>query len=92
MGHAQTPYRPFAARSLDPPLPSGLPDALDLLARQVRVGDREDAPVHRLDGEPYGMPWGRQYQTVCDTTLTAHEGAMLTTREATCEGCLAGGR
>jgi hypothetical protein len=78
---------------LVPPPPSGLPDVVALMARGVRVDMADNpSPVHDLVGEPYGTPWGRQYRVACNRTLSANEGAMLTTRRTTCEACLRGGR
>lgn len=79
-------------RRPDPAPPSGLPDQLDLTARQVRVDGRNDNPVHRLLGEPYTVNGARHYRIVCGGTLTAFGGAVLTTRETTCERCQGGGR
>lgn len=81
-----------ASMRLDPPPALPGPDELDRTARQVYVDRYDELPIHALRGEPYGTAWGRQYRTVCDTTLAAADGAMLTTREATCGSCLAGGR
>jgi hypothetical protein len=76
-------------REVPPPAGYG-PDHLDHTARQVRIDGRDDTPVHRLLGQPYTVHGGRQYRVVCNQTLSAFGGAILTTREATCEGC--GGR
>lgn len=90
------PYRPAADQKPAPPPPLPGTDELDRTARQVRVdGSPEyDHPstVHRLRGQPYTVAeLGRHYRIMCGGTLTAFEGAILTTREATCGRCLAGG-
>lgn len=69
----------------DPPPPLTEPDELDRTARRVRL-DREGTAVHRLHqamSEEAG-PW---YITDCNDVLSKAEGAILTTREATCEAC-----
>jgi hypothetical protein len=68
----------------DPPPPRSEPDELDRTARQVRL-DHEGTAVHRVTNV-----WrcGRIiYRTACDDVMSKQEGAILTTREATCEAC-----
>jgi hypothetical protein len=68
-------------------------DAIDTLARQVRIdAPRNDLPVHRLAAD-WIDPWsGKCYRTLCAKVLTAEEGAILTVRQTTCGSCLRGGR
>jgi len=69
----------------DPPPPLTEPDELDRTARQVRL-DHEDVTVHALREVFHGEtgPW---YITECEDVMSKAEGAILTTREATCEAC-----
>jgi hypothetical protein len=66
-------------------------DLLDEAARQVRLDNHDNSTVHDVAaaGRP---PWARTYRTRCDHVMTKAEGAILTTREATCGPCLRGGR
>jgi hypothetical protein len=66
-------------------------DALDRTARQVRV-DRKHSTVHEVVRAWTDRQVGRSYKTRCNHVMTGQEGAVLTTREATCGPCLRGGR
>jgi hypothetical protein len=69
-----------------------VPDQLDDTARQVRLDNRDDGPVHKL-AAAWSDPWlGMSYRTHCCRVLAGAEGAILTTREATCGPCRRGGR
>jgi hypothetical protein len=48
--------------------------------------------VHELGGAWTDRQVGRTYKTRCAHVMTGQEGAVLTTREATCGPCLRGGR
>jgi Arc/MetJ family transcription regulator len=65
-------------------------DQLTAAARQVRL-DRKDSVVHELVRRWVDWQVGASYKTRCDHVLTKAEGAILTTREATCGPCLRGG-
>lgn len=66
----------------------GVGDQLDRTARQVRVRNA----VHLLDGQPYTVPdVGRCYRLHCGGTLTAAQGAVLTTDAPSCWACVPGG-
>jgi hypothetical protein len=67
-------------------------DELDRTARQARLGDRDDSPVHELVRAWTDPHMGRTYRTRCAHVMTGREGAILTTRKATCGPCLRGGR
>lgn len=62
-------------------------DQIDRTARQVRLRQA----VHLLAGEPLSAPDGRRYRTRCGPTLTAAQGAVLTTVHANCWACVPGG-
>ena len=66
-------------------------DALTAAAQQVRI-DREDSTVHELARRWTDRRIGASYRTRCDHVMTKAEGAILTTREATCGPCMRGGR
>lgn len=63
-------------------------DALTAAARQVRmdVEDHGSPHIHRLS-KAWTAPQGRAYRTRCSEVLSAFEGAILTTRPATCARC-----
>lgn len=85
-------YRALVDSKPSPPPPSGLPDQLDTTSRQVRLDGRDDErTVHRLSSAQTEQWCGRRYRTVCGTFMTAAEGAILTTRDTTCEACKRGG-
>ena len=69
---------------------AGQVDELDRTARQVRI-DRAGSTVHDVH-DSFLDPSGMAYLTRCDYVMTKAEGAILTTREATCGPCLRGGR
>jgi hypothetical protein len=83
------PYRPLVDQRLDPPPALPEPDALDRTAQQVRIDRAGHATVHRLT-RAWTTLGGRTYRTRCTTTLTAAQGAILTTHKATCEDCARG--
>lgn len=67
-----------------------MPDTLDDTARQVRL-DYTDSTVHEL-AAAWSDPWmGATYRTRCCHVMTKAEGAILTTRGATCVPCWRGG-
>lgn len=67
-------------------------DALTAAARQVRIPDRwDERPIHKMTANRYRPHIGRFYSTACRKVLSAAEGAVLTTRTATCLSCIAGG-
>lgn len=91
MGGPRPAYRTLDDRQPAPVSPAEGTDQLDLTARQVRLGDRDDRTVHALAAS-WSDPWvGATYRTVCCHILTKSEGAVLTTREADCGRCLRGG-
>lgn len=61
-------------------------DELDHSARQVRLGDRDDSTVHHVHAS-FQDPSGAAYLTCCDEVLVEADGAILTTRGATCTAC-----
>lgn len=66
----------------------GTGDQLDRTARQVR--DRNT--VHLMVNDPYTVPdLGRHYRINCGGTLTAAQGAVLTTDAPSCWACVPGG-
>jgi len=65
---------------------SGQVDELDRTARQVRLDNRDDSTVHDVHTS-FADPSGIAYLTRCDQVLTAADGAILTTRGATCTTC-----
>jgi len=67
-------------------LPSGLPDAGPAQAKNVRIPGGES---HRLSQTTWNSATGFTYLAGCRTSLSAINGAMLTTRPVTCEhkGC-----
>jgi hypothetical protein len=75
-----------------PPPPSGFDDEITRTARQVRIDTRrDDLPVHRLFVASTRPHIGAVYRTRCNKVLAKFDGAILTTREATCEPCARGG-
>jgi hypothetical protein len=81
-------YRTAQDRRLAPPPALPGPDALEQTARQVRI-DGLGAVVHRLRAA-VAVSSGRWYETACGESLTAFEGAILTTQDASCHYCLTG--
>jgi hypothetical protein len=67
-------------------------DLLVEAARQVRLDNRDNSTVHELVRRWTDRRIGASYRTRCDHVMTKAEGAILTTREATCGPCLRGGR
>jgi hypothetical protein len=69
-------------------------DQLTETARQVRLDDSRghEPPVHELVRRWHDPRVGLTYRTRCQHVLTKAEGAILTTREATCGPCKRGGR
>lgn len=59
----------------------------DLIDRTARHPRMPDGTIHLMDGEPYTVPSGRAYRTICGQTLTGRHGAMLTTRDSDCHDC-----
>lgn len=66
-------------------------DLLDETARQVRLDNRDDSTVHELVRAWTDPHAGRTYKTRCDHVMTRSEGAVLTTRPATCTHCASDG-
>jgi hypothetical protein len=58
-------------------------------ARQVRYDDKR-AAVHRLVSSAFTKGVGHTYQTRCGEVLSAAGGAILTTRDVDCPGCVPG--
>jgi hypothetical protein len=67
-------------------------DLLDEAARQVRLDNHDNSTVHDVAATWVDPQVGRTYRTYCCRVMTRAEGAILTTREATCGPCLRGGR
>lgn len=70
-------------------------DVITRTARQVRLPGTPGHPEPATHGRArarFTPVAGHFYRTVCGMTLTATEGAMLTTREVSCPVCLRGGR
>jgi hypothetical protein len=70
---------------------AGRPDADQLyrIARQVRYDDRR-AAVHRVTAATFRRGFGHVYLAACGEQLTAAGGAILTTRDVNCSGCVPG--
>ena len=58
-------------------------------AQQVRYDDKR-ATVHRLVGSTFNHDTGHSYRARCGETLSAAGGAILTTRDVDCPGCVPG--
>lgn len=70
-----------------------LTDELDRTARQVRLDHADKRLSVHVLAAGWSDPWcGTVYRTVCCRVLARSDGAILTTRAATCETCLRGGR
>lgn len=87
------PYRPAADQRPAPAPATELRDEIERTATCVRLDNgRPDSPVHDVVADWSDPHLGVAYRTACNRTLSKVEGAILTTRLATCEGCLRGGR
>ena len=58
-------------------------------AQQVRYDDRH-ACVHRVVKSTFSRSQGHIYEARCGEALTATGGAILTTRDVNCPGCVPG--
>lgn len=58
-------------------------------AQQVRYDDAR-ATVHRLVHSTFNRDTGHYYRARCGETLSAAGGAILTTRDVNCAGCVPG--
>lgn len=59
-------------------------DLLDRTATQVRL---PGGVVHKRKGSSFVPNIGRRYRTACGHTLTAAQGAVLTTHPVNCVNC-----